>query len=46
LKTKGVVSHGSAIVKAIAEKCATHFANFYDANAYESNDDDEDEEEK
>jgi hypothetical protein len=46
LKTKGVVSHRSAIVKAIAEKCATYFANFYDANAYESDDDDEDEEEK
>jgi hypothetical protein len=42
LKAKGVVSHRSAIVKAIAEKCATYFANFYDANAYES-DDDEDE---
>jgi hypothetical protein len=45
LKEKGVVSHRSAIVKAIAEKCATYFANFYDANAYESDDDEEEEEE-
>jgi hypothetical protein len=32
LKAKGVVSHRSAIVKAVAEKCATFFADFYDAN--------------
>jgi hypothetical protein len=41
LKAKGIVSHRSAIVKAIAEKCATFFANFYDANAYESDDEEE-----
>jgi hypothetical protein len=41
LKQKGVVSHRSAVVKAVAEKCATFFANFYDANAYESDDDEE-----
>jgi hypothetical protein len=42
LKVKGIVSHRSAIVKAVAEKCATFFAgDFYDANIYE-----EEEEEK
>jgi hypothetical protein len=39
LETKGIVSHRSAIVKAIAEKSA----NFYDANAYDLDDEEEEE---
>ena len=41
LKNRGIVSHRSAIVRAIAEKSATFFNGIYDANDY---DDDEDEE--
>ena len=39
LKNRGISSHRSAIVKAIAEKSATFFANIYDANEYESDED-------
>ena len=42
LKNRGISSHRSAIVKAIAEKSATFFQNIYDVNAYDE-DDDEDE---
>jgi hypothetical protein len=41
LKMKGISSHRSAIVLAISEKVASFFTGFYDANAY---DDDEEEE--
>lgn len=34
------MAHRSAIVKAIAEKSSTFFANFYDANAYDDDDSD------
>ncbi len=44
LKRKGISSHRSAIVKAIAEKAATFFVGIYDENLYED-DDDEDEDE-
>ena len=40
LKNRGISSHRSAIVRAIAEKSATFFPLIYDMNAY---DDDEDE---
>lgn len=40
LKNRGISSHRSAIVRAIAEKSATFFNGIYDANDY---DDDEDE---
>jgi hypothetical protein len=47
LQRKGIVcDHRSDIVKAVAEKCATIFANFYDANAYESSSDEEEEKEE
>jgi hypothetical protein len=42
LKNRGISSHRSAIVKAIAEKASTFFGGIYDANAYD--DDDEDDE--
>jgi hypothetical protein len=38
LKFKGISAHRSAIVKAIAEKTSTFFPGFYDANAYEDDD--------
>ena len=41
LKNRGISSHRSAIVKAIAEKSATFFSNIYDANDYEDDDDEE-----
>ena len=41
LKNRGIKSHRSAIVKAIAEKAATFFANIYDANDYDEDEDDE-----
>ena len=41
LKNRGVGSHRSAIVRAIAEKSATFFQNIYDVNAYDEDDDDE-----
>jgi hypothetical protein len=43
LKNRGISSHRSAVVKAIAEKCATYFSNVYDANEFEGDDDDDDE---
>ena len=42
LKNRGISSHRSAIVKAIAEKSHTFFNNIYDANAYGDDDDEED----
>lgn len=42
LKNRGITSHRSAIVKAIAEKSATFFNGIYDANDYEDDDDDDD----
>jgi hypothetical protein len=42
LKAKGIKAHRSAVVKSIAEKTATFFPDFYDANVYA---DDEEEEE-
>lgn len=41
LKTRGIASHRSAIVKAVAEKAATFFKGIYDANMYEDDEDDE-----
>jgi hypothetical protein len=41
LKNRGISSHRSAIVKAIAEKAATFFPNIYDANDYADSDDEE-----
>mmetsp|Transcript_17349 Transcript_17349/g.20024 ORF Transcript_17349/g.20024 Transcript_17349/m.20024 type:complete len:130 (+) Transcript_17349:70-459(+) len=41
LKQRGITSHRSAVVKAIAEKSATFFHGIYDANEW----DDEEEEE-
>lgn len=38
LKQKGVSSHRSAIVRAIAEKSATFFTGIYDANDFEEDD--------
>lgn len=38
LKLKGIASHRSAIVLAVAEKCATFFPGFHDANAVEYDD--------
>lgn len=35
LKNRGISSHRSAIVRAIAEKSATFFSGIYDANDYE-----------
>jgi hypothetical protein len=43
LKNRGISSHRSAIVKAVAEKSATFFSGIYDANAYDDDDDDDDE---
>ena len=39
LKNRGITAHRSAIVKAIAEKSATFFNGIYDANEYESDED-------
>jgi hypothetical protein len=44
LKMKGISAHRSAIVKSIAEKSATFFPGFYDANAYGDSDDEEEDE--
>jgi len=44
LKNRGISSHRSAIVKAIAEKSATFFSGIYDAADFEDDSDDEDEE--
>lgn len=44
LKNIGIVSHRSAIVKAIAEKAAGFFPGIYDANMYEEEEDDDDDE--
>ena len=44
LKNRGIASHRSAIVKAVAEKCATMFPDIYDANEYEDDEDESDEE--
>lgn len=41
LKNRGISSHRSAIVRAIAEKSATFFSAIYDVNAYDDSDDDE-----
>lgn len=41
LKNRGISSHRSAIVKAIAEKSSTFFQGIYDANAYEDSEEDE-----
>lgn len=41
LKTKGITSHRSAIVKAVAEKAALFFPGIYDANMYDDDDDDD-----
>jgi hypothetical protein len=41
LKNKGITAHRSAIVKAIAEKSATFFRDIYDANQYDSDEDEE-----
>ncbi len=41
LKNRGISSHRSAIVRAIAEKSATFFQGIYDANDYEDDDDEE-----
>lgn len=41
LKNRGISSHRSAIVRAIAEKSATFFGAIYDANDYEDSDDEE-----
>merc|ERR1712232_693396 len=41
LKNRGISSHRSAIVKAIAEKSATFFTGIYDANDYEDDEEDE-----
>lgn len=38
LKNRGIASHRSAIVRAIAEKSATFFNDIYDANDYEDDD--------
>jgi len=38
LKTTGISSHRSAIVRAIAEKSATFFTGIYDANEYADDD--------
>lgn len=46
LKSRGISSHRSAIVKAISEKAATFFVGIYDANMYEDADDDLDVEEE
>jgi hypothetical protein len=46
LKAKGIVSHRSALVKAVAEKLATYFgSDVYDADIYEANDEEKKEEE-
>jgi hypothetical protein len=45
LKTRGITSHRSAIVKAVAEKAATFFTGIYDANIYEEGDEDDDDDE-
>mmetsp|Transcript_16774 Transcript_16774/g.20137 ORF Transcript_16774/g.20137 Transcript_16774/m.20137 type:complete len:130 (-) Transcript_16774:232-621(-) len=44
LANKGISSHRSAIVKAVAEKTATFFKDIYDANDYEGDDDEDDDE--
>jgi hypothetical protein len=41
LKVKGISSHRSAIVRAIAEKSATFFHGIYDANDYGIDEDQE-----
>lgn len=41
LANKGISSHRSAIVKAIAEKTATFFKDIYDANQYDDDDEDD-----
>lgn len=41
LKMKGISAHRSAIVLAISEKVASFFTGFYDANAYDNDDDDD-----
>jgi len=41
LKNKGISSHRSAIVRAIAEKASTFFRDIYDANQYDDDEDDE-----
>eukprot|EP00934_Nitzschia_sp_Nitz4_P007324 Nitzschia sp. Nitz4//scaffold82_size85912//19769//20413//NITZ4_005131-RA/size85912-snap-gene-0.131-mRNA-1//1//CDS//3329558805//7314//frame0 len=41
LKNRGISSHRSAIVRAIAEKSATFFGGIYDANDYADDDDEE-----
>ena len=41
LKSKGISSHRSAIVRAVAEKSATFFNGIYDANNWEDEDDEE-----
>eukprot|EP00536_Pseudo-nitzschia_multiseries_P005384 jgi/Psemu1/285735/fgenesh1_pg.101_\ len=41
LKNRGISSHRSAIVKAIAEKSATFFQGIYDPNVYDEDEDDE-----
>jgi hypothetical protein len=41
LKNRGISSHRSAVVRAIAEKSATFFNGMYDANDYADDDDDE-----
>ena len=44
LKAIGIVSHRSAIVKAISEKAASFFPGIYDANMYDDDDDDDEDE--
>lgn len=41
LKNRGISSHRSAIVKAIAEKSSTFFGGIYDENDYEDDSDEE-----
>jgi len=41
LKAKGIKSHRSAIVKAIAEKTTSFFPGLYDANVYASDDEED-----
>ena len=42
LKTRGITSHRSAIVRAIAEKSSSFFPEIYDANLYADDEEDED----
>uniref|UniRef100_A0A7S2YMA6 Uncharacterized protein n=2 Tax=Entomoneis paludosa TaxID=265537 RepID=A0A7S2YMA6_9STRA len=41
LKTTGIASHRSAIVKAVCEKVASNYPAFHDANIYDDDDEED-----